>query len=120
MPGLGGGGVKMIASGVDHTVALAKDGKAAYAWGCGEHEDDVLYIKCSEQIHKRGLELAELPNSTFPSAHHFMIHGKNMSALPKDVEVVHEEEDDKTASKVASSAAVAPTSAATAAKAPPQ
>ena len=37
MPGLGGGGVKMIASGVDHTVALAKDGKAAYAWGCGEH-----------------------------------------------------------------------------------
>lgn len=54
MAAVAGGGIKMIASGVDHTVALAKDGRSAYAWGCGEHGQlgkQVTWEKATKKKH---------------------------------------------------------------------
>ena len=73
---VGGGGIKMIASGVDHCVALAKDGRAAYAWGCGEHgqlgKGEVAWEKATKKKHllpaKLHVTLAKVDGlATFPA-----------------------------------------------------
>jgi hypothetical protein len=61
--------------------------------GCKSHTwDQRLYTECAQEIKHRGLELAELPNASFPSAHHWYIHKDELDiddvgSLPSGTEI---------------------------------